>query len=92
MNDAEFIVAVRGIRKLIVTLDSIGFPIKDLLSDPDAEKIIPKDLNKRISSMAAEIHKLLQDIEHSKKYKDTIYKICNVSERRTFHLVGEEDG
>lgn len=90
--DAELIVAVRGIRKLVVVLDSIGFPLQDLMKDDELKKIIPKDLAKKISTTASGIHNTLQNIEHSKRYKDAVYSLCNVTERKVFILDGEDDG
>jgi hypothetical protein len=88
--EADLIVAVRGIRKLVVALDSIGFPLQDLLKDDELKKVIPKDLARKINSTASGIHTMLQKVEHSKRYKDAVFKLCNVSERRTFSLDDED--
>lgn len=92
MTDAELIVAIRGIRKLVVALDSIGFPMQDLAKDKDITKLIPKDMSRRISSLTSDIHSVLQKIEHSKRYKDAVYTLCSVTERKTFSLNGDSDG
>lgn len=72
-------------------LDSIGFPLQDLLKDDEFKKLIPKDLAKKINVTASGIHTTLQKIEHSKRYKDAIYKLCSVSERKVFILDGDDD-
>lgn len=92
MTDAELIVAIRGIRKLVVALDSIGFPIQDLLKDKEMKKLVPKDIAKRLISITSDIHSILQNIEHSERYKDAVYKLCNVAEKKTFTLNGDSNG
>jgi len=92
MTDAELIVAIRGMRKLVVALDSIGFPIQDLTKDKELGKLVPKDMSKRLASVTSDIHSVLQKIEHSKRYKDAVYTLCNVAERKTFILNGDPDG
>lgn len=92
MTDAELIVAIRGIRKLVVALDSMGFPIQDLLKDKEMKKFIPKDVSKRLISIAADIHSALQSIEHSERYKDAVYNLCSVTEKKTFILNGDSNG
>lgn len=91
--DVEIIVAVRGIRKLIVLFDSIGLPVQDLLKDEEFKKMVPKDLDKKINVTTSSIHTMLQKLEHSKRYKDAVSTLCDVSERRTFSLdEGDHDG
>lgn len=88
MTDAELIVVIRNIRKLIVTLDSIGFPIQDLSNDKDIINLIPKDMSKRIVEITSMIHSMTQKIEHSKRYRNAIYKLCSITEKKTFILDG----
>lgn len=92
ISDTDFIVAVRGIRKLIVLFDSIGLPTQDLMKDDDLKKMIPKDLDKKINSITSNIHNMLQKIEHGKRYKDAVYTLCGVSEKKTFSLNEDDDG
>ncbi|MCK5602817.1 hypothetical protein KAR91_13130 [Candidatus Pacearchaeota archaeon] len=81
MNDTELIITIRSIRRLVATLDSIGFPIKSLVLDPDVNEMIPDGLHKRIVSVSTDMHGVLQTVEKSKIYKDAIKRICNVKER-----------
>jgi len=81
MNDADIISAVKHVRKLIVTLDAIGFPVKLLSEDDELSKLVPKGLPSKIVNLASEVHILLQKIEKSVKYKEAIKNLCEVKER-----------
>lgn len=91
MPDADLISAVRGIRNLIAVLDSIGYPFQDLAKDKDLSSIISKDLIKMINSVASEAHNTLQKIENSRRYKDSVFRLCNIVERRVI-TKGDYDG
>lgn len=69
-SDTDVISAVKNTRRLIVTLDSFGFPLEDLLKDEEISKCIPRNLYKEINTVATKIHKTLQCIEKSKRYKE----------------------
>jgi DNA-binding transcriptional MerR regulator len=82
MVDVELITAIRSLRKLIVTLDSIGLPLKELVSDEEIATMISKDLSKNLKKVASDIHSALQKIEKSKRYKDAIMLYCDVKVRK----------
>jgi hypothetical protein len=81
MNDADLITTIRSVRRLVATLDSIGFPIKNLVADPEISELIPDGLHKRVVDVSMEIHSALQVVEKSKIYKDTVKRVCNIRER-----------
>lgn len=81
MNDADIISAIKHIRKLIVTLDAIGFPVNLLSNDEEISKMIPKNLPSKIINLASEIHIMLQKIEKSGKYKNAVKLLCEIKER-----------
>lgn len=85
MPDADLISSVRGIRNLVAVLDSIGYPLQDLSNDKELSVLISKDLIKKIKSTASDIHSTLQKIENSKRYKDCVYRLCNIVEKKTFN-------
>lgn len=80
MNDADIIGAVKHIRKLIVTMDAIGFPVKLLAEDEELSKFMPKNLPVKVVNLAGEVHIMLQKIEKSSRYKDAIKRLCEVKE------------
>lgn len=81
MNDADIVASVRQTRKLLVVLDSIGFPIKNFYLDPELTHLIPKGLPSKIVNVAATIHHMLTVIEKSQRYRvaigATIKKVPN---------------
>lgn len=81
MLDADIIVVVRRLRKLVSTLDSIGFPIKELSEDEDLSQLVSNNLHTKVIKVSGEIHNTLQNIEKSKKYKDVVKRLCNIKER-----------
>jgi len=81
ISDADIITSVRSIRKLVTTLDSLGFPISDIIKDEEMAEEIPKDMPKKVAVLASEIHTMLQDIEKSKRYRDAIKRLCDIKER-----------
>lgn len=80
MDESDIIASVRSIRKLVVTLDSLGLPITALLSDEELSKEIPTDLSSRIKEVASDVHSLLQSIEKNKRYKEAVKHLCKVEE------------
>lgn len=79
MIDADIISAVRKIRQLVTTLDSIGFPVHELSEDEDLTRVVnKKKIEKRITDLSSDIHLLLQRVEASKKYKDAVANLCRV--------------
>ena len=79
--DADIITSVRSIRKLVVTLDSLGFPISEISKDKEIVDEIPDGISEEISSIASKIHSMLQNIEKSKRYRDAIKHLCEIKER-----------
>ena len=55
MVDADLISAIRSIRNLVATLDSIGFPVTELCKDEELEEIIIKDLPDKIKSISSRV-------------------------------------
>ncbi len=62
-TDVDIITSIRSIRKLIVTLDSLGFPISEISKDEEISKEIPDEISKDINKIAGRIHTMLQNIE-----------------------------
>lgn len=83
MNDADIISHVRSLRKLVVTLDALGFPIHELENDVEFSKYVLKRLPKDISKVSFRIHQLVQNIEKSKRYKEAIKNLSGT---------GDDDG
>jgi len=81
MLDADIISCVRRLRRLVVTLDSIGFPIRELLTDEDIGKLVNKKLPDKVLSTSSDVHFLIQNIEKSKRYKDAIQNLCGIKVR-----------
>jgi len=82
MKDEDIIGAVRSMRKLVSTMDSLGFPTKQLLQDEELAEFIEKDLPIRISKISSEIHDTLQSVEKSKRYREVIKRLCDIKERK----------
>lgn len=82
VNDADIITSIRNIRNIVVALDSIGFPIEDILKDEEIAEEIPEDLPQRIINLSSEIHNVLQNIEKSKRYKEAVKNLCDIKERK----------
>ena len=76
VTDADLIAMVRQIRKLIIAMDSIGFPARLLYADDELSQLIPTGLPSKIVDVAFEIHDMLQEIENSRRYKDAIKQCC----------------
>lgn len=86
MDDADLISSLRRLRKLTSTLDSIGYPVRELSQDEELKDLISEDLYERIVNVSQEIHSTLQNIERSKRYKGAVVRLCNIKMR------GEDDG
>lgn len=82
MHESDLIYSVRNLRKLITTLDSIGFLLKDILNDDNICKFIPDNLHKDIISVTSKLHIALQDLEKSREYRDSVEKLCNSNVRK----------
>jgi len=78
MVDAEIISCIRKLRRLVVTLDSIGFPIRELLTDDEISRLVHKKLPDKLLGVSSDIHLLVQNIEKSKKYKDAIQNLSGI--------------
>jgi hypothetical protein len=72
MENADLISSIRTMRKLVSTLDSLGMPLKELRKDEDLGKLVPKTLFDRTIKISGDIHRVLQRIEGSKKYKNAV--------------------
>lgn len=81
MDDVNLIVCIRELRKLVTTLDSIGMPIKQFVSDNELKEYVPKNLLNEIKDVSSKVHVMLQTIEKTKKYRGAILTICDVKER-----------
>ncbi len=83
MTDADLISSVRNLRRLVVALDSINFPVVEMSGDEDKSisDLIPKGLSGRIKKVSTEVHRTLQNIEHSKRYKNAVKTLCSIKER-----------
>ena len=75
MDNADLISSIRIIRKLVSTLDSLGVPIKELREDEDLNKLVPKTLFDRTIKVSGDIHRVLQRIENSKRYKNAVKQL-----------------
>ncbi|MBW2149861.1 MAG: hypothetical protein JRI22_22960 [Deltaproteobacteria bacterium] len=82
MTDSELVAFICSMRKLVVTFDTIGFPVSELSKDREISKMVRKDLPKRIRSVAADVHSMLQKVEQSKKYKTIILKYHDALTRK----------
>jgi len=80
MDDADIISHVRSLRRLVVTLDAIGFPVHELDNDVEFNKQILVSLPKDISKISYRIHQLVQNIEKSKRYKEAIRNLSGGDE------------
>jgi len=80
MDNADIIVIVKQIRKLVVTMDAIGFPTKLMASDEELSKILPKKMLDRIINLANDTHIMLQKIEKTNKYREAIKMLCKTKE------------
>jgi len=81
MTDADIIVIVRQLRKLVATLDSIGFPAKSLYADEEMSLLIPSGLSSKLAGVTVDIYTLLQNIEKNRKYRDAVKQLCVTDER-----------
>jgi len=72
VSSADLIAAIRQIRKLVVTLDAIGFPARSLYADEELSKLIPNGLSSKVVNIAYEIHNMLQELEKSKRYRESV--------------------
>jgi len=81
MQDAEVLSCVRRLRRLVVTLDSIGFPVRELVEDEEIGKLVKDELPNQILNVSTEVHLLVQNIEKSKKYKTVIQNLCGLKLR-----------
>ena len=81
MNNADIIATVRQLRKLVSTLDAIGFPAKSLYIDEELSRLIPKGLPAKIVEVTFDVHTMLQEIEKSTKYREATKQLCNIKER-----------
>ena len=81
MVDADLISAIRNIRHLVATLDSIGFSVTELCKDEELEEIVVKDLPDKIKSMSSDIHAMIQRTEKGKRYRDAVQKLCTTKVR-----------
>ncbi len=75
MNDAELIASVRSMRKLIMTLDSIGFQTSHLTKDAEIARLVPKRLTKGLKTVTTDIHTTLQKIEKNERYKGAVKRL-----------------
>ena len=78
MHDADLISSVRKLRRLVSTLDSIGFPIHELAEDGDIARLVGKKLPNKVLSVSTDVHNLLQNIEKTKRYKEAVKSLCSV--------------
>jgi hypothetical protein len=78
VKDADIITAVRRLRRLITTFDSIGFPVKSFYDDDELSDLIPDGLPSKIVDVSSDLHIMIQDIEKSKAYKDAIKRLLAV--------------
>lgn len=81
LSDVEIITSIRSIRRIVNTLDSLGFPVNDIIKDEEMAEEIPADMPDKIVNLASEIHTMLQNVENSKRYKDAVRRICDIKER-----------
>jgi hypothetical protein len=81
MSEADIIAAVKQLRRIVTTLDTIGFPTKMLSEDDDLGPLVPKGLPAKIVNVAGDIHHMLVGIEKSQKYKNAIKNLCEIKER-----------
>lgn len=79
MNEADIIGYVRSLRKLVAILDSIGFPIFELSKDEELGKLITNKLILNTNITTDNIHKLIQRIEKSKRYKEAVRNMCGLT-------------
>jgi hypothetical protein len=80
MNDADLISTVRAMRRLTITLDSIGYPARQLEEDEEIATHLPKGINAKITGVAADVHNMIQKIENTKRYKDALRQLCGLKE------------
>jgi hypothetical protein len=81
MDDADIISHVRNLRRLVSTLDSIGFPVEEIINDPEFIKMFSKKLPDSINKVSSNIHLLVKRIEKSKRYKEAVKNLCGVKVR-----------
>jgi hypothetical protein len=81
MNDADIISHIRNLRRLVATLDAIGFPIQELINDQAYTKLVAAKLPKYVTKASVGIHQLIQNIEKSKRYKEAVKNMCGVKVR-----------
>ena len=81
MSDADVIAAVKHLRRIVTTLDAMGFPVKLLSEDDDLKSLVPKGLPGHIINVASDIHHMLVNIEKSSKYKTAVKNLCEVKEK-----------
>jgi hypothetical protein len=81
MSDADIISTVKQLRRIVTTLDAMGFPTKTLAEDSELGTLVPKGLPAKIVNVAADIHHMLVGIEKSQKYKNAIKTLCEIKER-----------
>ncbi|KKM04808.1 hypothetical protein LCGC14_1760550 [marine sediment metagenome] len=81
MNDADIISHIRNLRKLVVTLDAIGFPINEFSEDEELSKMVSVKLPKEITNTSTKIHQFIQKVEKSKRYKEAVKNLCGVKVR-----------
>ena len=75
-TEADIISAVRQMRKLVMTLDSLSLPVQLFQSNPELSKLLPKNLHHHIIDVAKDTHICLQKVERSQIYKDAARMFC----------------
>ena len=84
INDADLISIIRQLRQLTITLDSIGYPTRQLEDDEDLAHLLPKGINSKITSVASDVHNMIQKIENSVRYKEAIKQLCGLREEAEY--------
>jgi len=80
INDADLISILRSLRRLTATLDSIGYPARQLEEDDELATHLPRGINNKITGVASDVHNMIQKIENTKRYKDAVRQLCGIKE------------
>ena len=76
IDNAELLNTIRQLRRMVATLDSIGYATDQLLEDEELELVVPKGIVNRITQTTTDIHNMIQKIEANKRYKDATRMLC----------------
>lgn len=75
LDDADLIAAIRNMRKLLFSCDSIRFYHDKMVDDSDLKLYVPDTLAGALKNMADDLALALTNLEKSSRYKSAVFNL-----------------